>query len=183
MDSVSQEKKKLNRCTISTRIGRAPLRLPPLKGTDGSVNTVAETYFKRGCVPLPHALRQGDQTISWYHGPLTPGRNKSRGIELPIRSADQLVRYNEDAGMLDVSYAVAWELGRLLTLQKTGVAVDLFNWKRALRPRRTVANGREIPGPFAVRKTEDGPGIARDSDSVVRRFGAAAWDTIFLPGP
>ena len=107
------------------------LRLPPLKGTDGSVNTVAETYFKRGCVPLPHALRQGDQTISWYHGPLTPGRNKSRGIELPIRSADQLVRYNEDAGMLDVSYAVAWELGRLLTLQKTGVAVDLFNWKRA----------------------------------------------------
>jgi hypothetical protein len=127
---VSQEKKSLSVYDLDPdRSGT--LRLPPLKGTNDPVNTVAETYFKRGCVPLPHALRQGNQTISWYRGPLTPGRNKSRGIELPIRSADQLVRYNEDAGMLDVSYAAAWELGRLLTLQKTGVAVDLFNWKRA----------------------------------------------------
>jgi hypothetical protein len=107
------------------------LRLPPLKGTDGTVNTAAEAYFKRGCVPLPHSLLQGNQTVSWYHGPLTPGRNKSKDIDLPIRSADELVRYNQDDGTFDVSYATAWELGRLLTLQKTGVAVDLFNWKRA----------------------------------------------------
>jgi hypothetical protein len=62
---------------------------------------------------------------------LTPGRNEAKDIDLPIRSADELVRYNKDDGMFDVSYAAAWELGRLLTLQKTRVAVDLFNWKRA----------------------------------------------------
>ena len=127
---VSQEKKSLSVYDLDPDRS-STLRLPPLKGTNGSVNTVAETYFKRGCVPLPHALRQGNQTISWYHGPLTPGRNKSRDIELPIRSADELVRYNKEDSMFDVSYAAAWELGRLLTLQKTSVAVDLFNWKRA----------------------------------------------------
>ena len=107
------------------------LRLPPLKGVN-SANTIAEAYFKRGCVPLPHTMRQGHQTISWYHGPLTPGSNTTAtDIKLPVRSADALVRYNKDDGMLDVSYAAAWELGRLLTLHKTQVAVDLFNWKRA----------------------------------------------------
>lgn len=33
-------------------------------------------------------------------------------------------------GLFDVSYAAAWELGKLLTLQAGTVAVDLYNWKR-----------------------------------------------------
>ena len=127
---ISQEKKSLSVYDLDPDRS-STLRLPPLKGMNGPASTVAERYFKRGCVPLPHSLRQGNQTISWYHGPLTPGRNKSKDIDLPIRSADELVRYNKDDGMFDVSYAAAWELGRLLTLQKTRVAVDLFNWKRA----------------------------------------------------
>jgi hypothetical protein len=127
---VSQEKKSLSVYDLDPDRS-STLRLPPLKGTNGSVNAVAETYFKRGCVALPHALRQGNETISWYHGPLTPGRNKAKDIELPIRSADELLLYNKEDGMFDVSYATAWELGRLLTLQNTRVAVDLFNWKRA----------------------------------------------------
>jgi len=85
----------------------------------------------RGCVPLPHAMRDGNRSVSWYHGPFTPGDNKSKDIDLPIRSADELLLYNEGDGMFDVSYAAAWELGRLLTLQNKRVAVDLFNWKRA----------------------------------------------------
>jgi hypothetical protein len=127
---LTEEKNSLSVYDLDPE-GSSTLRLPPLKGVNGSASTVAERYFKRGCVPLPHGLRQGTQTISWYHGPLTPGRNKSKDIVLPIRSADQLVRYHKDDGMFDVSYAAAWELGRLLTLQKTRVAVDLFNWKRA----------------------------------------------------
>jgi hypothetical protein len=127
---ISQEKKSLSVYDLDLD-GPSTLRLPPLKGMNASASTVAERYFQRGCVPLPHAPPQGKQTISWYHGPLTPGRNETKDIDLPIRSADELVRYNKDDGMFDVSYAAAWELGRLLTLQKTRVAVDLFNWKRA----------------------------------------------------
>ena len=152
---VSQEKKNLSVYDLDPDRS-STLRLPPLKGTNGSVNTVAETYFKRGCVPLRHALRQGNQTISWYHGPLTPGRNKAKDIELPIRSADELVRYNKDDGMFDVSYAAAWELGRLLTLQKTGVAVDLFNWKRAHAHEEQLQTGERFLAhlPYEKSKTD-----------------------------
>ena len=44
-----------------------------------------------GYVPLPHYLRQGGKTISWYRSPLTTGKNSTE-IKLPIYSADQLDR-------------------------------------------------------------------------------------------
>ena len=102
-------------------------RLPAGRDPGGAI----ETYFKRGCVPLPHSTQKGDQVVSWYHGPLAPGENRTEtNVELPLRSAETLLLKGKDDGMRDVSYAAAWELGRLLTLQKAQVAADLFNWKR-----------------------------------------------------
>jgi hypothetical protein len=106
------------------------LRLPPLKSTDQTA-TAAESHFKMGSVPLSHAMRQGNKTVSWYHGPLVPGSNTTTAdFSLPVRSADDLVRYNSTYGMFDVSYAAAWELGRLLALQSKSFSVSLYNWKR-----------------------------------------------------
>ncbi len=102
----------------------ASLRLPP--GADADE---AEPFLASGLVPLPHALRQGGATVSWYHGPFIPGPNEVE-VELPVRAADQLVRYDPRYGMFDVSYAAAWELGRLLALQSKQFSVSLYNWKR-----------------------------------------------------
>ncbi len=100
------------------------LRLPELQ------NSEANKYLNLGYVPLAHALRQGDKTISWYHSPLSPGKSPDRLSE-PVPMADALVRYDSNSGLFDVSYAAAWELGRMLTLQNQRLAVELFNWKRA----------------------------------------------------
>lgn len=100
------------------------LRLPR------SADAEAEAFLASGFVPLPHFLRQSGRTVSWYHGPLIPGVNGS-AAELPARAADQLVRYDPARGMFDVSYAAAWELGRLLALQSKQLSVSLYNWKRA----------------------------------------------------
>lgn len=110
-------------------LGRSPstLRL----SSDG-LNSAAP-FVKRGCVPMPHEMRQGNRSVSWYHGPLAPGFVEPCEGSLPARSADQLVRYNPGNGMFDVSYAAAWELGRLLTLQNDKVAVSLLDWKRRHR--------------------------------------------------
>lgn len=100
------------------------LRLPAVASPE------AEKYLALGRVPLPHSLRQGEKTASWYHGPLAPSHN---GVEiaLPAHAADELVRYEPSNGMFDVSYAAAWELGRLLALQSKSFSVSLYNWKRA----------------------------------------------------
>lgn len=124
------------------------LRLP--KHADATV----EQYFARGCVPLPHAMRQGNKTVSWYHGPLTPEENATVfDMSLPAATADELVYYNPEHGMFDLSYAAAWELGRLLTLQNQGVALALFHWKRAhaqfLKDAETQLTHLILEGPAA----------------------------------
>jgi len=90
----------------------------------------AEELLARGYVLLPHYFREGDETASWFHGPLIPGKNSSPRFDLPVRSADELVRYDRELSMFDVSYAAAWELGRLLALQDKDFSINLYQWKR-----------------------------------------------------
>ncbi|PAX59962.1 hypothetical protein [Brunnivagina elsteri] len=112
---------------LLAHLNREPsiLRLPK---TD---NPEAEQYLSMGYIPLPHFLRQGSKTFSWYHSPLIPGQHSTDTITLPIRAADELVCYNPDNGMFDISYAAAWELGRLLGLQGKSFSISLYNWKRS----------------------------------------------------
>lgn len=118
-----------NFTALLKKLDRQPdtVRLPELPEPQ---NREANNYLKLGYVPLAHALRQGDKTISWYHSPLSPGKSPDRLSE-PVPMADALVRYDSTSGLFDVSYAAAWELGRMLTLQNQRLAVELFNWKRA----------------------------------------------------
>ena len=94
-----------------------------------SENIQAEAYLKEGYVTVPHALRKGSKTVSWYHGPLGTGFN-AETYDFPAQAADQLLRYDSDISMFDISYGAAWQLGRMLMLQNQAVAVELFNWKR-----------------------------------------------------
>jgi hypothetical protein len=114
---------------LLTNLNREPstLRLPQV------ANPEAEKYLSMGYVPLPHFLRQGGKTFSWYHSPLITGNNPNNQITLPIRTADELIIYNPDNGMFDVSYSAAWELGRLLALQSKNLSISLYNWKRTHR--------------------------------------------------
>lgn len=118
-----------NFTALLKKLDRQPdtLRLPELPEPQ---NREANNYLKLGYVPLAHALRQGDKTISWYHSPLSSGKSPDRLSEA-VPMADALVRYDSSSGLFDVSYAAAWELGRMLTLQNQRLAVELFNWKRA----------------------------------------------------
>lgn len=102
---------------------------------EGSMKEV-EGALERGYVPLNHDLRSGqqqgdifvtDKTVSWYRGPLVPYK-VDRCLKLPAISADHLLRFDPSVGMLDVSYAAAWVLGRQLALQDKEFATRLFNW-------------------------------------------------------
>ncbi|HLO87056.1 MAG TPA: hypothetical protein VK203_18915 [Nostocaceae cyanobacterium] len=92
-------------------------------------NSAAEKFLAQSYVPLPHALREGSKTVSWYRGPLISGSQPDT-FNLPVRAADELLRYDSNTGLFDTSYAAAWQLGRMLTLQNQHLAIDLFNWKR-----------------------------------------------------
>jgi hypothetical protein len=116
-------KKEFKELLLALNATPSTLKLP-------SAPKSAEELVNRGYVLLPHHFRGGDQTGSWFHGPLVPGKNQSPQFDLPARSADELVRYDRDLAMFDVSYAAAWELGRLLALQDKDFSTGLYQWKR-----------------------------------------------------
>ncbi|MEM6317550.1 MAG: hypothetical protein AAF960_07755 [Bacteroidota bacterium] len=94
----------------------------------------------KGFVPLEHRIIDGTQTLSWFHGPLVPVFANGKMLvikrdDLSTARATDFLQADEKSAadgqyMLDVSYAAAWELGRLLTLENKQVALDLFRHKR-----------------------------------------------------
>ena len=52
-----------------------------------------------------------------------------------LPSADAALRYDYQTGLLDTSYAAAWQLGRLLALQNTHFAKSLYRYRNQERRR------------------------------------------------
>ena len=126
-----------------------PYKLPD------SGNADADRYLRQGYVPVPHALRQGGTTISWYRGPFAPG--PVTGAPGPgTLSADHLLTFHPDVAMFDAGYAAAWELGRLLALQSTDFATTLYDWKRRRAQRRLRTQLKSAAGfPLTVLEIDD----------------------------
>jgi hypothetical protein len=108
--------------------GKGWLKLTP-------TNRTATNYESAGFVPLPHRFRSGESGASWYAGPLTCGvpilKNKDAAelVQLPAQCADDLLWFDKELGMLNVTYAAAWELGRLLAMQNRSIFSLLHKWR------------------------------------------------------
>ncbi len=119
------------------RLGAGLFHLDSAVVTSGTaaVQQEARRHLNSGFAPLVHRFRQGDAGVSWYHGPLlataTPPVAGMPPRFAAARAADDLLLYNQGQGLFDVSYAAAWELGRLLMLENTRIATTLYEWKRA----------------------------------------------------
>lgn len=104
--------------------GGSPLRLPD------SGDPTAEPFLRQAYVPVRHRLRGGGRTVAWHRGPLVTGPPVTASVPVTTRTADSLLHYLPALGMFDVSYAAAWEIGRLLALRSPGFATELYEWKR-----------------------------------------------------
>jgi hypothetical protein len=106
------------------------LRLPTITPTNATADdqTVLQA-LKMGYIAMNHKTRMGDQTVSWYRGPFAPYQVADDLVPKTSRSADSLIRYDTTTGLYNVSYAAAWQLGRVMALQKIEVAQALHDWK------------------------------------------------------
>ena len=98
--------------------------------SNAMTSDIADQMTLAGYSVLPHTFRGGHRSISWYRGPCTPAVQADASLELPARSADSLLTYDANNGMFDISYAAAWELGRLMALSSKSISVRLYQWKR-----------------------------------------------------
>jgi hypothetical protein len=73
--------------------------------------------------------RSGVQESVWYRGPLVPFE-LTRDPLGPYHSADQARRATPETGAEDISYAAAFEVGRLLAASDARLAQELMRWRR-----------------------------------------------------
>ena len=92
---------------------------------------VLNQRLAQGMLALPHHSRQDKQAVSWYRGPLSV-RAGNPGFALPAVAADALLVLDQASGMFDVSYAAAWQLGRLMGLEDRNFSLQLFQLKRRM---------------------------------------------------
>lgn len=95
---------------------------------------IVNAAYSRGYTACNHFMRQGEKTVSWYRGPLVPlNYDKPAQVQELVSCADELLRYDPGTGLFDVTYAAAWQLGRLLALQNQSFALALNRARKALR--------------------------------------------------
>ncbi len=82
-----------------------------------------------GHIPVPLGTRGGTQEDALYRGPLVPFP-LTRDPAGPYHSADQARRVSPDTGVEDISYAAAFEVGRLLAAADGRLAQELMRWRR-----------------------------------------------------
>jgi hypothetical protein len=110
---------------------------PPVKGDAPPPTKPARPdpeVTETGHVGLPHLTRRGDSLRAWYRGPLTlhvteRDQPNSQGHLSLAHTSDQLRRVVPD-GREDLSYAAAFEIGRLLALSQVSVVAALMRWRR-----------------------------------------------------
>lgn len=88
----------------------------------------------KGFVTLPYTLKDGSGLEdAFYRSPLSPVSSiETSLLPFPLKHADEAIQIIEEGSTtaLDISYAAAWEMGRLLMISNKGVAESLFKWKK-----------------------------------------------------
>lgn len=118
-------------------VGAGPLQVPLAAGPALPGGPAVAAAFGLGYTGVDHRMRQGSRSVSWYRGPLLPFAPPAAAPAGAVATADEMLRHDPGTGMMDVSYAAAWQLGRLLALQDRTFSVALYDWKRGLA--RTTA--------------------------------------------
>ncbi|QLE75430.1 hypothetical protein FGW37_31030 [Streptomyces rectiverticillatus] len=138
------------------------LPTPPVTGGDPVRERVRQRRT-HGYVALRHRLPSGEQSICWYRGPFTahPAQDPRAGSPSFGSAAASLIHLKDDA-VFDVSYAAAFEAGRLLALANYDLAKGLGR----SRSRAMTALQDLVAVQGAGGQTNGGPAVARFNDLV-----------------
>lgn len=135
-DNASFEKLVTNLIQSEQATSSGSLSLPNPATT---VPTEVLTRFENGYVPLTFIAGSGDETFGWYRGPLTATVPQTLPLvgneQLPILqapNADSLLMYLSSYGVFDLSYAVAWNIGRQLALADGDFAQKLCRYQNKM---------------------------------------------------
>lgn len=115
---------------LAQNINTCSLHLPNKPAaTITEAEKLVAAAFHDGYTAMTYKTRQGEQTAAWYRGALTPVKLDKVKLD-PFFSSESGMIYDQKTGLFDLSYAVAWQIGRLLALSDSEFAVGLMKWRK-----------------------------------------------------
>lgn len=106
------------------------LSLPPaLPDPGGDDELLVARALAGGYTAVDYQTRLGERTIAWFRGPCLPVRME-HNPQTAYSDPEAALVYERGTGMFDTSYAVAWQVGRLLALANRQVVTSLLRWLR-----------------------------------------------------
>ncbi|NIG56676.1 hypothetical protein [Chitinophaga sp. Cy-1792] len=111
--------------------GRGGVKLlqMPLSAATGQISADAEKALQMGYVPLQNNMRQGEESTSWYRGPLIASPTKRDLAYGPYHYSDHAIHYDPETGIFNHAYSTAWQTGRLLALSDASFSSAMFTWR------------------------------------------------------
>lgn len=85
--------------------------------------------LKQCYVPKKHLTRSGEMTYSLYRSPLIPYANQEIDMSSKFTADGHLI-YDPQKGILDTSYASAFQLGRLISLNRKTDSKRIVTWRK-----------------------------------------------------
>ena len=111
--------------TLMKNVSVAPMTVPATVTATDAAGQLVSKAIAGGYTAVGYRTRWGEETAGWYRGPVQPVG--LAGNPQPAFSASSsALLFDPAAGMFDLSYAAAWEIGRLLTLANGPVTQSLL---------------------------------------------------------
>ncbi|KAK0667210.1 hypothetical protein QBC41DRAFT_279498 [Cercophora samala] len=101
---------------------------------DGGRNMASR--LENGYSLARYRLQTGEQTVSFFRGPLVPTSVKyplQPGWDLPSTHGTNRQIFDRQVGIMDISYSSAWQLGRTLALADRSFTVALARVRRQIQ--------------------------------------------------
>lgn len=119
---------------VREKVAPGPMSVPQ-KVIDVLGRDCDRARLTAGYVPIQWrpAAREAETGFGWYRGPLSAVPVDVFGDDTPtFEHPDAALVVDDRLGMVDHSYAAAWQIGRLLALSSASFATALRSWSRAV---------------------------------------------------
>ena len=170
---------------LSERDGGLSLYRLPAAGDTGRTGdpscdpkAQAREVVELGMVPMPNDLRIGEKTTSYDHGPFVAAPMAQDSTYGPFHYSDATIHYDPVYGTLNLSYAAAYQIGRLLALSDSGFARAVFQWRKDYYYRLMRSDAATSGAPAAVNRA-----VSKAVAAAAAELGSEGLATDFPDGP
>jgi len=178
----------------TVELGDSQVRLPAGVLPDAAPQDAPTAPFNAGYTVLSGTDPQ-PQPAAWYRGPLLPSTLTPAAADaawaqplLPAIHAASLAMTVDATPTQDLSYASAWQLGRLLALADKNFATEQVSWKRDIRLTLNTALGQQnrLGSGSRAGYAELVRAVVKDPEKIRSVLGASlstdgAADTLAIP--